>query len=36
MIQFDKEYHLPQNNGYILGLIEHKNFKSKVSLYDLD
>lgn len=34
MIQFDKQYHLPQNNGYIVGLIEHKK-SNYLALYDM-
>ena len=34
MINFDKSYHLPQNNGYIVGIIACSN--SKLILHDLD
>jgi hypothetical protein len=34
MINFDKSYYLPQNNGYIVGIIDCSN--SKLILQDLD
>jgi hypothetical protein len=34
MINFDKSYYLPQNNGYIVGIIDCSN--SKLILHDLD
>lgn len=34
MINFDKSYHLPQNNGYIVGIIDCSN--SKLIFHDLD
>lgn len=34
MINFDKLYYLPQNNGYIVGIIDCSN--SKLILHDLD
>lgn len=33
MIQFNKQYHLPQNNGYIVGVIEYNKSKY-LALYD--
>ena len=34
IINFDKQYHLLQNNGYIVGLIEHKK-SNYLALYDM-
>lgn len=34
MINFDKSYYLPQNNGYIVGIIDCSH--SKLILHDLD
>ena len=34
IIHFDKQYHLSQNNGYIVGLIEHKK-SNYLALYDM-
>ena len=34
VIQFDKQYHLPQNNGYIVGVIEHKK-SNYLALHDM-
>lgn len=34
MINFNKSYYLPQNNGYIVGIIDCSN--SKLILHDLD